>query len=76
MILAEMDAFVKRMKDSVYKFIEKLDGQYHPQTWLFYGASESNPSDGFLTWEERIPKNVKEAQRYREMQVTLLHCPR
>ena len=62
----EWDAFVKRMKDSVYKFIEKLNGQYHPQTWLFYGASESNPSDGFLTWEERIPKSVKEAQRCRE----------
>ncbi len=34
-------------------FIEELNGKYHPQTWLFYGASPENPSDAFLTWKER-----------------------
>ncbi|WP_241575330.1 esterase/lipase family protein [Rosenbergiella nectarea] len=49
----EWTAFVKRIKYPVKKFIEELNGKYHPQTWLFYGASANNPSDAFLTWKER-----------------------
>lgn len=62
----EWSDFQDRIKQDVYKFIEQLNCKYHPQTWLFYGASESNPSDGFLTWKEWIPQSVKEAQRCRE----------
>lgn len=62
----EWEAFVKRIKESVSKFIEKLDGKYHSQTFLFYGASENYPSDAFLTWKENIPQRVKEAQRIRQ----------
>ncbi len=49
----------------VKKFIEKLNGKYHPQTWLFYGASTDNPSDAFLTWQEQIPDRIKEQYRAR-----------
>lgn len=49
----EWEAFVYRIKNPVKEFIEKLKGKYHPQTWLFYGASAENPSDSFLTWKER-----------------------
>ncbi|MFU9136450.1 hypothetical protein [Erwinia tasmaniensis] len=45
--------FETRINEDVIKFIEKLSGKYHPQTWLFYGASVDNPSDAFLTWKER-----------------------
>ena len=62
----EWNKYEKTISNIVKKFIEKLNGKYHPQNWLFYGASKSNPSDGFLTWEERIPLSVKEAQRSRE----------
>lgn len=60
---SEWEAFVYRIKKPVKEFIEKLDGKYHPQTWLFYGASADNKSDAFLTWKEKIPLRVKEAQR-------------
>ena len=63
---SEWDAFVYRIKKPVKEFIEKLNGKYHPQTWLFYGASADNPSDAFLTWQEQIPLRVKEAQRVRK----------
>ncbi|MBT0731685.1 esterase/lipase family protein, partial [Rosenbergiella nectarea] len=49
----EWEAYQDRIKLDVKKFIEELNGQYHPQTWLFYGASADNPSDAFLTWKER-----------------------
>ncbi|CNB69749.1 PGAP1-like protein [Yersinia intermedia] len=62
----EWTAFVKRVQVDVETFIEKLNGKYHPQTWLFYGASADNPSDAFLTWKEQIPLRVKEAQRVRK----------
>lgn len=61
----EWAAFAYRIKNPVRKFIEELNGKYHPQTWLFYGASAHNPSDAFLTWKERIPLRVQEAQRIR-----------
>lgn len=60
---SEWEAFVYRIMKPVKEFIEKLDGKYHPQTWLFYGASADNKSDAFLTWKEKIPLRVKEAQR-------------
>ena len=63
---SEWEAFVYRIKKPVKEFIEKLNGKYHPQTWLFYGASTDNPSDAFLTWKEQIPLRVKEAQRMRK----------
>lgn len=50
---SEWEAFVYRIKSPVKDFIEGLHGKYHPQTWLFYGASANNPSDAFLTWKER-----------------------
>lgn len=62
---AEWNKYETKISNVVKKFIEQLNGKYHPQTWLFYGASKSNPSDGFLTWKEWIPQSVKEAQRYR-----------
>jgi len=49
----EWSTFTKRVKVDVKKFIEELNGKYHPQTWLFYGASADNSSDAFLTWKER-----------------------
>lgn len=61
----EWASFTYRIKNPVKKFIEELNGRYHPQTWLFYGASADNPSDAFLTWKERIPLRVQEAQRIR-----------
>ncbi|HEX4503138.1 MAG TPA: hypothetical protein VH187_18545 [Scandinavium sp.] len=63
---SEWAAFVQRIKNPVKKFTENLDRKYHPWTWLFYGASADNPSDAFLTWKERIPERMKEAQRVRE----------
>lgn len=62
----EWEDYQDRIKVDVKKFIEKLNSKYHPQTWLFYGASADNPSDAFLTWKERIPLRVKEAQRVRK----------
>lgn len=56
---SEWVAFQDRIKRNVYKFIEELNGKYHPQTWLFYGASPGNPSDSFLTWKENIPLRVQ-----------------
>ncbi|MBV7557683.1 hypothetical protein [Enterobacter sp. ENT02] len=50
---SEWQDFVYRIKNPVKEFIEKLNGKYHPQTWLFYGASADNKSDAFLTWKER-----------------------
>jgi len=50
---SEWAAFQDRIKVDVEKFIEKLNGKYHPQTWLFYGASADNPSDEHLIWQER-----------------------
>ena len=63
---SEWTAFQDRIKVDVKKFIEELNDKYHPQTWLFYGASANNPSDAFLTWKEQIPQRVKEAQRVRK----------
>ncbi|ROR10030.1 triacylglycerol lipase [Erwinia sp. JUb26] len=62
----EWTDYQDRIKIDVKKFIEELNGKYHPQTWLFYGASENNKSDAFLTWKERIPLRMKEAQRVRQ----------
>lgn len=62
----EWEAFQDRIKFKVKEFIEELNGKYHPQTWLFYGASADNKSDAFLTWKEQIPQRVKEAQRIRK----------
>ena len=62
----EWQDYQDRIKVDVYKFIEKLNGKYHPQTWLFYGASAAHKSDAFLTWKERIPLRVQEAQRLRK----------
>ncbi|PLV45032.1 hypothetical protein NV64_22075, partial [Erwinia sp. B116] len=62
----EWNKYEKRINEEVQEFIEKLNDRYHPQTWLFYGASANNPSDAFLTWKERIPLYVKEAQRIRK----------
>jgi len=50
---SEWTAFAHRIENPVKTFIEELNGKYHPQTWLFYGASADNPSDAFLTWKER-----------------------
>jgi len=49
----EWNLYETRMNEDVQIFIEELNGKYHPQTWLFYGASANNPSDAFLTWKER-----------------------
>lgn len=62
----EWENFVYRIKKPVKEFIEELNGKYHPQTWLFYGASANNKSDAFLTWKEGIPLRMKEAQRVRQ----------
>ena len=62
----EWKRYETRINTNVKKFIEKLNGKYHPQTWLFYGASADNPSDAFLTWKEQIPLYVQEAQRVRK----------
>ncbi|WP_409306381.1 hypothetical protein [Pectobacterium sp. B1J-3] len=60
---SEWEAFVYRIKKPVKEFIEELNGKYHPQTWLFYGASADNPSDAFLTWKaQTISSRVKAAQ--------------
>lgn len=63
---SEWNQYETRVNEDVQKFIEKLNGKYHPQTWLFYGASADNPSDAFLTWKEQIPQRVNEAQRARQ----------
>ncbi|NWA59433.1 hypothetical protein HX773_00850 [Pantoea sp. B9002] len=63
---SEWTAFQDRIRLDVKIFIEELNGKYHPQTWLFYGANANNPSDAFLTWKEKIPLRVKEAQRVRK----------
>jgi len=63
----EWNKYETRISQIVQIFIEELNGKYHPQTWLFYGASADNPSDSFLTWKEQIiPPRVKEAQRVRK----------
>ncbi|WP_241630479.1 esterase/lipase family protein, partial [Rosenbergiella nectarea] len=46
----EWKAYQSRIKKDVENFIEKLHGQYHPNTYAFYGASEKYPSDDHLIW--------------------------
>lgn len=49
----EWDKYFNNIKKIVRKFIEGLNGKYHPQTWAFYGASSEHPSDESLIWSER-----------------------
>lgn len=48
----EWEEYKTTIETKVKKFIEKLSGKYHPQTWAFYGASEKNRSDDVLIWHE------------------------
>ncbi|MBG5919984.1 esterase/lipase family protein [Providencia stuartii] len=49
-------SYATLMRDSVKTFINKIEqGQYHPNTYVFYG--EKVKSDGFLVW-------VKENKKY------------
>ncbi|WP_279047052.1 esterase/lipase family protein [Cedecea davisae] len=50
---SEWTVFANRIEKRVKTFIKELNGKYHPQTWLFYGASEAHKSDAFLIWKER-----------------------
>ncbi|MEQ0828573.1 MULTISPECIES: esterase/lipase family protein [Enterobacter] len=45
-------AYQSRIKKDVQKFIENLNGKYHPNTYAFYGASEKYPSDDHLIWQQ------------------------
>ncbi|WP_312742196.1 lipase/acyltransferase domain-containing protein [Cedecea neteri] len=49
----EWNEFETRINEDVQVFIKELNGKYHPQTWLFYGASADHKSDAFLTWKAR-----------------------
>lgn len=49
----EWNEYETILTEDAQKFIEKLNGKYHPHTWLFYGASQRNPSDEALIWKER-----------------------
>ncbi|NDL64187.1 esterase/lipase family protein [Acerihabitans arboris] len=49
----EWNKFEKIITNKVKNFIEGLSNKYHPQTWIFYGASEKKPSDEYLIWRER-----------------------
>lgn len=48
----EWEKYQDRIKNDVKKFIEKLRGKYHPNTYAFYGASENHPSDDHLIWQQ------------------------
>ncbi|MBA0190210.1 hypothetical protein ABRP70_08245 [Pectobacterium odoriferum] len=49
-------SYATLMRDSVKIFMIDIEkGQYHPNTYIFYG--EKVKSDGFLTWEKEIVKN-------------------
>ncbi|WP_241604264.1 hypothetical protein, partial [Rosenbergiella nectarea] len=42
------------------KYQKRLNGQYHPNTYAFYGASEKYPSDDHLIWQQiQIPTLFK-----------------
>ena len=47
----EWKTFQTRINKSVMDFIEELAGNYHPNTYAFYGASEKYPSDDHLIWQ-------------------------
>ncbi|WP_118988325.1 esterase/lipase family protein [Photorhabdus sp. CRCIA-P01] len=40
------------IKKKVRPFIEELTGNYHPNTYAFYGASEKHPSYGIISWQK------------------------
>lgn len=71
----EWNQYETRVSRRVHDFIEGLNGKYHPQTWLFYGASADNPSDAFLKWEERLHPRVREARRARQDSAEPLELP-
>ena len=48
----EWKTYLSRIKKNVQKFIEELNGKYHPNTYAFYGASEKHPSDDHLIWQQ------------------------
>ncbi|MGV3347108.1 esterase/lipase family protein [Enterobacteriaceae bacterium LUAb1] len=52
---SEWKAYQNRIKKDVRKFIEELNGKYHPTTYAFYGASKKHPSDDHLIWRQ-IPE--------------------
>lgn len=45
--------YALRIQNDIKVFIEGLNGKYHPNSFAFYGSSKSNPSDGYLIWQER-----------------------
>jgi pimeloyl-ACP methyl ester carboxylesterase len=49
----EWERYKNRIINEVRKFIEGLNGKYHPNTYAFYGASEKYPSDDHLIWRHR-----------------------
>ncbi|MEQ2026444.1 hypothetical protein ABLB84_11830 [Xenorhabdus szentirmaii] len=48
----EWKRYASLMNDSVLKFIEGLENNYHPYTYAFYGSSPKLHSDEILIWEE------------------------
>lgn len=48
----EWKAYQSRIKKDVELFISELNGQYHPNTYAFYGASDKHPSDDHLIWQQ------------------------
>ncbi len=52
----EWKEYKTTMTGKVQGFIEDLNGKYHPHTWAFYGASNRNPSDEYLTWKALPPR--------------------
>ncbi|QPT15122.1 acetyltransferase [Serratia rubidaea] len=49
------DNYQDRINGTVKKFIEGLNGKYHPNSYGFYGASEKYPSDDHLIWRQILP---------------------
>lgn len=48
----EWKTYKSRIKKDVEKFIEELNGKYHPNTYAFYGDNEKHPSDDHLIWQQ------------------------
>lgn len=48
----ELERYQKIIKNDVQKFIEKLNGKYHSNTYAFYGGSAKHPSDDHLIWQQ------------------------
>ncbi|WP_434524895.1 esterase/lipase family protein [Photorhabdus asymbiotica] len=55
------------IQNEVQQFIEELTGNYHSNTYAFYGASEKHLSYGVISWQEQDNGNYDKTEDYSGM---------